>query len=158
MGSFMVSASCGTEGAGDSTCCEDLSPWGEVRVESNPRSTLSAMVEATTASPVQVAVEFTDSMGLVRRTDWTDLGVTHELVVVGMRASESYELELVARASVEGADVEVGRTSRIFETGALPPDTRLPVSADVANGAYRSHYTLVGPGRRPSLEPGGGHG
>lgn len=150
----MVSVSCGTQDAGDSGCCEDLSPWGEVRVTSNPRNTLSAMVEATTSSQVQVAVEFTDSMGLVRRTDWTKPGVTHELVVVGMRAVQSYELELIARASLEGEDVEVGRTSKIFKTGALPPDTRIPVSADVANGAFRDAYTLVGPGRRPSLEPG----
>lgn len=153
-GGFVVfAAGCGGGGEDDASCCDPSQVWGEISVTLNPRSTLSAMVEATTTIPVRVAVEFTDSMGFARRTNWSAPGLEHELVVVGMRAKQSYELEVVAQASSDADDVELARASRTFETGALPPDTRLPVSVDVEDGAYRSSYTLVGPGRRPTLDP-----
>ncbi len=153
LGGAAALAGCGGASGDGDPCCDSAPVWDEVVVTSNPRSTLSAMVEATTTTPVRVAVEFTDSMGFVRHTGWSEIGLAHELTVVGMRANQSYELEVIARTSPGDDGVEVGRESRVFETGSLPPDTRLPVSVDVANGAYRSSYTLMGPGRRPDFDP-----
>ena len=147
-----VCVGCGDGGAGEIAPCS-AAAIGEVvpGFEMNPNNHLSALVTATSLETLQLAVRFVDSMGYTRETHWSNEGRTHALTVVGMRAETSYSLELVARAAgCDAMDAVVVETVE-FETGALPPDTRIPVERDTSSGMQPDWYTLLGPGQRPTV-------
>ena len=123
----------------------------DARVRGNPNSALAAWVDVETSDATQIAVRFTDAMGFVRQTWWSTAGTEHSIPVVGMRAESAFDLEVLAKSDAgAGAEVTV-LTALTFETGALPPDTRLPVVVETEVGAQPAAYTLMGPGRRPTL-------
>lgn len=127
------------------------SPLIDAAARANPNSTLAAFVDVETRDATRVSVRFTDAMGFVRQTSWTREGTSHTVPVVGMRAESAYELEVLVRGDASSAEEIASLTTLPFETGALPPDTRLPTVVETAAGAQPEAFTLLGPGRRPTL-------
>jgi len=88
-----------------------------VRVEPNPNSVLSAIVEAQTSHDCRCHVEFGPDTGYGSSTGSSPRGRSHRIVVVNMRQQTEYHLRAVARCDTGDTLFD---EDRIFITDSLP--------------------------------------
>lgn len=112
----------------------------DVVVEKNPTSTISCFIRFRSSRSATPFVEFGSTPAVTYRIDGTQPGLTHRLIVYGMRAQTAYALVAGARA----ADGQEGRASKVsFTTGELP--SFLPRAELVTYDSRRAHngWTLM---------------
>lgn len=115
----------------------------DIDITENPNSVLSAIISIETVEPARCRVDLGLDAGYGVTTNPTEMGTTHEITVVGMRAEHDYHLRVVA-------ELRTGRVQHsadyIFTTGSLPPD--LPsYTVTVSDAAHvQPGVTIWGPG------------
>ena len=97
--------------------CVACNPQLEATVKTNPICDISSVVSWTTKDPASSWVEVGQGAEPSFRVGSDALVTDHEVVVVGMVADSSYQLEAV---SVTDSGKELRAEPAVFETGSLP--------------------------------------
>lgn len=91
--------------------------FSSIKIDPNPRSTLSALVKAETNIPAQVFVQYGLDQSYSSVTGISSLDTSHVITVVNMKHSSEYHMRAVA---MTGDGQLVTSDDDVFATGSLP--------------------------------------